>query len=511
MSNENKNNYEIQNSINIEDEINSNEENENNSNEENENIEEIKEVEKTNQEENIPNQNNSLKTSPLIINKNKRKRNIENLRPFRNSYKPGFENTILEDPENDTINQFEDVNLKFFDKIRNKLHKGTIYHTVTILFINSPIIIILYVIHIFAKSLFCGTIGLILVAIFSNYTTNIILFLKIQTNDDDLQKILKSNFNKFVYMIYLISDLFYNFSLGLINANISFNCIEIFIQYMWKKEGNNNNRIYIQSGLVIFFQILISIIKENLKNIINLCLIIFFQIIFIFIIIIKDNNNKNIFFTNFFDEAKLFFVLFPILFLCMANHNIILDECKNMKIFTLNRGKKVVKITIIFQLLLYLIYGALLFFKVIDENLKKNNPILWLIGNIPEKSFLNDIFILFILLIFIFCSFNSSIYLKISINNNLIKGGIKEKIILYSLIIIYNVINCLLDGTDEKILHLIISISSFFCLISCYIIPIYTYLNINKSISKFDKIKNHIVAIVLLFFGIFQFIFLFLQ
>ena len=332
MSNENKNNYEIQNSINIENEINSNEENENNSNEENENIEEIKEVEKINQEENIPNQNNSLKTSPLIINKNKRKRNIENLRPFRNSYKPGFENTILEDPENDTINQFEDVNLKFFDKIRNKLHKGTIYHTVTILFINSPIIIILYVIHIFAKSLFCGTIGLILVAIFSNYTTNIILFLKIQTNDDDLQKILKSNFNKFVYMIYLISDLFYNFSLGLINANISFNCIEIFIQYMWKKEGNNNNRIYIQSGLVIFFQILISLLKENLKNIINLCLIIFFQIIFIFIIIIKDNNNKNIFFTNFFDEAKLFFVLFPILFLCMANHNIILDECKNMKI-----------------------------------------------------------------------------------------------------------------------------------------------------------------------------------
>ena len=510
MSNEKIEEEQITNSI--------NDENNNNNVLEKVNIDEIQNEEKndinkekdniTNEEENLPNQEQSLKTSPLIVKKNKKKRNIENLRPFRNSYRPGFENTILEDPENDTIIEYEDINLKLIEKIKNKFKTGTLYHTMLILFINSPVIIVLYVVYIFANSLFCGIIGLILVFIFSIYTSNIILKLNIETSNDKIQNILKINIKNCVYYIYLISDFFYNFGIGFINCNIAFNFIETFNQNIFQQKDYNVYKNYIQSGIVLFFQLLISITKKNLKNIINLCLIILFQILFIFIMIKYENNVKSID-VIFFDEIQLFFIFFPILFLCMSNHNIILDECKNMKIFTLNRGKKVVKMTIISQFILYFVNGILLSFKVKDYNLNNKNPIVWLIGEKPlEREFFYNIFITIIILIFIFCSFNSSIYLKIAINNNIIEDDIKEKIIFYFLIIIYNVLNCLLYNNNVKSLLFIISITSFFSLMVCYIIPLYTYLNIHKSISKSNLIINIIIIICFLLLGFFQFIFL---
>ena len=505
MSNENYEEKEMKNSINDDIDMINIQETEKMNEIDNEEIKEENKVEdKTiNEEEKIPNQEKSQKTSPLIIKKNiKSKRNIEIIRPFRNSYNPGNENTIYEDPENDTMNDFEDMTLKWTDIIKNKFKVGTLYHTVLILFINSPVIIVLYVVYIFAKSLACGCIGLFLACIFSYYTTIIILNLKIKTSNDKIKDILKNNIKNWVYYIYIICDFFDNFGIGFINVNIAFYSIQRFNKYLFP---NNENK-YIQSGIVLFLQLIMSIIRKNIKNVINLFLFILFQIIFIYIMIKGENNGESFKF-NFFDKIELFFIFFPILFLCMANHTIFLDECKNMKRFTLNRGKKVIVITIILQFILYFINGIFLSFKVFDDKLN-NNPIYWLIDE-NKKDFANDIFMLIILLIFIFCSFNSNIYLRISINNNFYEGDIKEKIVFYFLIIIYNVLNCLLIDNSKFLLY-IISITSFFSLMICYIIPIYTYLNILKSISKFRFIINSFIAICFFLLGILQLISLFI-
>ena len=89
-----------------------------NINEENKSVE--KQKDEDNKEDNSEKKNNENK-SPLIVKKHKKKRTLQNLRPFRNSYYTEDENVILEDPELDTIIELES---KFVSLLLLKLSKS---------------------------------------------------------------------------------------------------------------------------------------------------------------------------------------------------------------------------------------------------------------------------------------------------------------------------------------------------------------------------------------------------
>lgn len=477
-----------------EDTININEEIKNeeicfeNENEENKSVE--KQKDEDNKEENSEKKNNENKT-PRVVKKIKKKRKIQNLRPFRNSYYAEDENVILEDPELDTIIELETSKLEPLLKLKLQFMKGSLNYTIFILFLDSPIIIILFIKQIFIHSLIFGILGFIFLFFLSCYTSKIILNFRIQTSYHTLDKIFELKVNNIILNIYQVSNFLLNLGISLIYIMVSYQCFEHFITYCF------NDYFEINPISIFFFQLfLIFQKKQKFKKLLNCFLIIIIEFIFLISIIINEKEKAQI---NLFN-IKDFFLFFPILILSLTNHNNIFEDCNLMKFFTYTRGTKAVRITLIFQLLYYLINGISL---SLIKNNDEQNPYLYFFDFENKENFI----FIFELFIGILCSFNSSNYITIAIENYVKQKTKTEQILSIFLLIICDILNyCFLSMKINIYIWIIISVTSFCALNIGYLIPLFSHLYITKNISNWGKIKNIFIMIILIVFQIISFV-----
>lgn len=473
--------------ININDEVKNNEICFENENEENKSVE--KQKDEDNKEENSEKKNNENK-SPLIVKKHKKKRTLQNLRPFRNSYYTQDENVILEDPELDTIMELETSKLEPLLRLKLQFIKGSLNYTIFILFLDSPIIIILFIKQIFIHSLIFGILGFIFIFFLSYYTSKIILNFRIQTSYHSLDKIFELKVNNIIMNIYQVSNFLLNLGISLIYIMVSYRCFEQFVNNYF------TNYFEIIPISIFFFQLfLIFQKKQKFKKLLNCFLIIIIEFIFLTSIFSeKEKAQINLF------NIKDFFLFFPILILCFTNHNNIFEDCNPMKFFTYTRGTKAVRITLIFQLLYYLINGISL---SLIKNKDNQNPYLYFFDFDKKENFI----LIIELFIGILCSFNSSNYITIAMENYVKQKTKIEQILSIFLLIICDILNyCFLSMKINIYIWIIISVTSFCALNIGYLIPLFSHLYITNNISNWGKIKNIFIMIILIIFQIISFV-----
>ena len=171
-----------------------------------------------------------------------------------------------------------------------------------------------------------------------------------------------------------------------------------------------------------------------------------------------------------------------------------------MKFFTYTRGTKAVRITLIFQLLYYLINGISL---SLIKNKDNQNPYLYFFDFENKENFI----LIFELFIGILCSFNSSNYITIAMENYVKQKTKTEQILSIFLLIICDILNyCFLSMNINIYIWIIISVTSFCALNIGYLIPLFSHLYITKNISNWGKIKNIFIMIILIIFKIISFV-----